>query len=92
MDIDSRVLIETFHDPLRLGHYIVYKILDKERQDLLKQIMDDYKLSPMTRYELEKVFLSPQYLQLQFPMDKEESQESMLDHVARKRRMVSQFC
>jgi hypothetical protein len=83
------VLVEMFHDPVRLGHMIMYKILEKECQELFVKVMDDYKVKPMVRYELEKVILSPHYIQIKFPKDKDENYDACDEHVRNVRRMVS---
>jgi hypothetical protein len=83
------VLVEMFHDPVRLGHVLIYKLMERERNRLFEKVMRDYDVKPMDRYELEKIILSPHYLQLQFPKNLEEHYESTMDHAKRKRRMVS---
>lgn len=89
------ILIELFHDPVRLGHYILYKILERERDNLFQKIMEDYDISPMDRYELERTILSPHYLQIHFPKDLDENYDSIHEHAKRKNKlnkMVSQMC
>lgn len=89
MDFEAKLLIEMFHDPVRLGHYMIYKILQQERDELFHKIMEEYEVSPMDRLELERMMLSPHYLQLRFPQNVEENDECVMKHAKRKRRMVS---
>lgn len=85
----ERILVESFHDPLRLGHYIVYKILEQERSRFFEQIINDYNIKGMDEYELRQIIESPHYLQLTFPKTNDENYEALLAHASRKRRMVS---
>lgn len=84
---DARILIEMFHDPVKLGHYLVYKFLEKERDALFEKIVQDYEITPMDRYELEQTILSPHYLQIHFPNDEDEHYDSVRDHVKRKNKL-----
>lgn len=81
------ILIELFHDPVRLGHYITYKILERERDRLFQTIMEGYDISPMDRYELERTILSPHYLQIYFPKDSDENYDSIYEHAKRKNKL-----
>lgn len=83
------ILVEMFHDPVRVGHAFVYKILERDRNSLFEKIMNDYKVKPMDRYELEKMILTPHYLKLEFPTDKDENYECVTTHARKKYRMVS---
>ena len=84
---DPNILIELFHDPVRLGHYITYKLLERERNLLFQKIMEDYDISPMDRYELEKTILSGHYLQIYFPRDSDENCDSIHEHAKRKNKL-----
>jgi ABC-type phosphate/phosphonate transport system substrate-binding protein len=85
---ESQTLIKMFHDPVRLGHYLVYKTLERERNQLFQKIIKDYEITPMDCYELEKMILSDHYLQLNFPKDSEENFDSIQDYVRRKKKLT----
>lgn len=85
---DARVLNEMFHDSVRLGHYIVYKVLARERDVLFQKIMEDYEMSPMDRYELERTILSDHYLQIQFPQNADDNYDSIHEHAKRKNKLT----
>lgn len=84
---NPNILIELFHDPVRLGHYITYKIIERECHNLFQRIMEDYDISPMDRYELEKIILSGHYLQINFPRDADENYDSIHEHAKRKNKL-----
>lgn len=85
---DARILIEMFHDPVRLGHYIIYKVLASERDALFQKITEDYEMSPMDRYELERTILSDHYLQIQFPQNGDDNYDSICEHARRKNKLT----
>lgn len=84
---DPKFLIELFHDPVRLGHYITYKLLEREKNILFQKIMEDYDITPMDRYELERNILSGHYLQIYFPTNEDENCDSIHEHAKRKNKL-----
>jgi hypothetical protein len=88
-DIESNAMLNTILSPTRMGHLVVYKLLKKEVQTLVRTVLRDYKIKPMDQYEIEKIFLSPHYLSVHYPQTLEEHEGAVKEHLVRRRRMVS---
>jgi hypothetical protein len=79
----SNVIIKQFSNTTRLGHIILYYLLRKEADGLVKRIVKDYNIKGVKYIELQQVIQSPSYIQINPPTDLYENALAESTHIRR---------
>lgn len=80
----SKIAMKHFSNTTRLGHILVYNLLQKECQELYKKLIEDYKISGAKKIELDYIIQSYSYIQLETPSSLDENSKAEAEHIERK--------